>query len=38
VLIEQALDARVVGITGVGLSEMNAVELPKLQPAQEEEK
>ena len=38
VLIEQALDARIVGITGVGLSEMNAAELPKLQPAQEVEK
>lgn len=37
VLIEQALDARIVGITGVGLSEMNAAELPKLQPAQEVE-
>ena len=38
VLIEQALDARIVGITGVGLSEMKAVELPELQPAQEVEK
>lgn len=38
VLIEQALDARIVGITGVGLSEMKAAELPELQPAQEVEK
>ena len=38
VLIEQALDARIVSVTGVGLSEMNAVELPQLQPAQEVEK
>ncbi|MCR5812414.1 MAG: hypothetical protein K6G34_13715 [Lachnospiraceae bacterium] len=38
VLIEQALDARIVGITGVGLSEMKAAELPELLPAQEVEK
>ena len=38
VLIEQALDARIVGITGVGLSKMKAAELPELQPAQEVEK
>ena len=38
VLIEQALDTRIVGIAGVGLSEMKAAELPELQPAQEVEK
>ena len=35
VLIEQALDEKIVSVTGVGLSEMNKVELPEVEAAQE---
>ena len=35
VLIEQALDEKIVSVTGVGLAEMNKVELPEVEAAQE---
>lgn len=35
VLIEQALDNKIVSVTGVGLSEMNKIELPEVKAAQE---
>ena len=35
VLIEQALDQKIVSVTGVGLSEMNKVELPEVENVQE---
>jgi hypothetical protein len=35
VLIEQALDEKIVSVTGVGLAEMNKVELPEVETVQE---